>query len=150
MDKKMMSHLIQEKRDLLDSITRKEMGSLNHKNIIIIDDSPETITVLSHYLKTGHDYSLKTYLNEFEALQDIAKEPPDLIVMDIGLETINGMKLTRLIQNLDSYKGPIIYISGNASYKKDLNSLFEQDVPFFLKPIDRIEFLKTVEKLLAQ
>lgn len=150
MDKKMMGQLIKEKRELLDSITRKEMKSLQNKNIIIIDDSPETITILSRFLRSENEYSLKSYLNEFEALQDIAKEAPDLIIMDIGLQTINGLKLTKLIQNLDTYKGPIIYISATASYKKDIQTLFGKEIPFLVKPINKGELLKIIEELLGQ
>ena len=84
MDKKLMKQLLQEKKDLLDSITRKEMTQLQNKNIILIDDSPETITILSNFLKKECDYSIKSYTNEFEALEEIAKQSPDLIIMYIS------------------------------------------------------------------
>ena len=148
MDKKLMKQLLQEKKDLLDSITRKEMPQLQNKNIILIDDSPETITILSNFLKKECDYSIKSYTNEFEALEEIAKQSPDLIIMDIGLQTINGLKLTNLVHNLDSYKNPILYISATASYKKDLENLFGKEVAFLTKPINKKELLHTIEKLL--
>ena len=148
MDKKLMKQLLQEKKDLLDSITRKEMPQLQNKNIIIIDDSPETITILSNFLKQESDYTLKSFTNEFEALEEIAKQSPDLIVMDIGLQTINGLKLTNIVHNLDSYRNPILYISATASYKKELENLFGKQVAFLTKPINKKEFLQTIEKLL--
>ncbi len=81
-----MKQLLQEKKELLDSITRKEMPQLQNKNIILIDDSQETITILSNFLKKECDYAIKSYTNEFEALEEIAKQSPDLIIMDIGVQ----------------------------------------------------------------
>lgn len=144
-----MKQLLIEKQELLDSITRRDMPHLQNKNIIIIDDSPETITILSNFLKKESDYSIKSFTNEFEALEEIAKQAPDLIIMDIGLQTISGLKLTNLVQNLDSYKNPILYISATASYKKDLEALFGKEISFLTKPINKKELLNTIEKLIS-
>lgn len=123
------------------------MPQFHNKNIIIIDDSPETITILSTFLKKENDYLVKSYTNEFEALEEIAKQAPDLIILDIGLQTINGLKLTNLIKTLDSYKNPILYISATASYRKELEILFGKEIYFLTKPINKKELLKTIEEL---
>ena len=143
-----MKQLLHEKKELLDSITRRDMPQFHNKNIIIIDDSPETITILSTFLKKENDYLVKSYTNEFEALEEIAKQAPDLVILDIGLQTINGLKLTNLIKTLDSYKNPILYISATASYRKELEILFGKEVCFLTKPINKKEFLRTIEELL--
>lgn len=142
-----MKQLLIEKKELLDSITRREMPHLENKEIMIIDDSQETITILSNILKKESDYILKSYTNEFHALEEIASQSPDLIILDIGLQTVNGLKLTNIIQNLDSYKNPILYISANSSYKKDLEVLFGKEIHFLTKPIRKNELLLTIEKI---
>lgn len=143
-----MKQLLLEKKELLDSIARHDMPQLHNKNIMIIDDSAETITILSNFLKKENDYSVNSFTNEFEALEEIAKQAPDLIILDIGLQTINGLKFTNLIKTLDSYKNSILYISATPSYRKELETLFGKEIYFLTKPINKKELLQVTEKLL--
>lgn len=150
MDPKLMDALIKERRELLESIAKTEMEYLGDKNIMIIDDSEEANVLISKFLKDVGKFNIKTFEDEFAAIKEIAAEPPDLLILDILLSNVDGIKLSSMIQSLDFYHGPILYISRNPQYQIELKAFYGREVPFLRKPIDKTRFKNMVVKLLQE
>jgi CheY-like chemotaxis protein len=67
------------------------------KKILIVDDNEASITLLLGIL--GDSYELSAALNGEDALEALDEELPDLILLDVVMDGINGIDLCREIKN---------------------------------------------------
>ena len=70
------------------------------KNIVIIENNVELIKPLTYSIESTQKYKIvANYLSGEEAVQEIAKNVPHLIIMDIELDgTMNGIECTAIIK----------------------------------------------------
>ena len=128
------------------------------QNILIIDDD-EDFRISIRTLLESHNYGVSEAESGKQGLQKIRQENPDLIVLDIMMETIDeGYLLNQLIKFQKEYeqfkKIPILMVS---SIQQDPLSRFpkaagevEMITPdyYLTKPVDIPKFLELVKKLL--
>ena len=62
------------------------------KKILIADDEPHVTMILKQFLERS-DYQVTTALNGRQALAQIAKEMPDLLITDVQMPKMNGIDL---------------------------------------------------------
>jgi len=84
------------------------------KRILVVEDQEDNRQILRDLL--GHSgYELMEAENGEEALAAIAKQRPDLILMDIQLPVMDGYEVTRRLKNDPSLKSiPIIVVTSYA------------------------------------
>ena len=84
------------------------------KRILVVEDQEDNRQILRDLL--GHSgYELMEAENGEEALAAVAKQRPDLILMDIQLPIMDGYEVTRRIKNDPSLKSiPIIVVTSYA------------------------------------
>lgn len=111
------------------------METKTHKrkpNILIVDDDSISLQLLSH---TFSDlYSLTIATNADDALE-LAREAPDLILLDIQLPGMNGLDLCKAIKlesNLNEI--PIIFITGTSDIEIEEYGISLGAVDFIHKP----------------
>ncbi len=68
-------------------------------NILIVDDEPDIIEFVSYNL-SREGYKISTANNGFEAVEQVKKNKPDLILMDIMMPVMDGMKAVSEIKAL--------------------------------------------------
>jgi two-component system, sensor histidine kinase and response regulator len=73
-------------------------GRSNTSRILIVDDSSEILSVTDAIL-TSAGYETIAYTDGFIALQIMELLPPDLIILDINMPTIDGYEMTRRIRS---------------------------------------------------
>lgn len=109
---------------------------MRKQTILIVDDAPENIDLLSMIL--GADYHLKVALNGEKALE-IASNPaalPDLILLDVMMPGLDGYEVCRQLKTSTlAYKIPVIFISAlNEAHDESLG--FEAGaVDYITKPV---------------
>ena len=85
------------------------------KRILIIDDDPQVLNVLSNVLKKNI-YLIETASDAKQALLKIKAKKPDIIISDIVIPGMNGFEFTeKLKEDPKTRNIPFIYISA----KKD-------------------------------
>jgi two-component system, cell cycle response regulator DivK len=67
------------------------------KRILVVEDQPDGRQIIRDML-TGTDYEITEAENGEEALTAIAKQRPDLILMDIQLPIMDGYTATKQIK----------------------------------------------------
>src|ERR1700746_3697872 len=67
------------------------------KRILVVEDQPDSRQIIRDMV-AGTDYEITEAENGEEALAAIAKQRPDLILMDIQLPIMDGYTATRLIK----------------------------------------------------
>jgi two-component system, cell cycle response regulator DivK len=87
------------------------MGS---KRILVVEDQPDNRQIIRDLLAPT-DYEITEAENGEQALAAIAKQPPDLILMDIQLPIMDGYTATRQIKADPALRSiPIIAVTSYA------------------------------------
>ena len=68
-----------------------------NKCILIVDDSPLIVEVVSKFL-SGQGYRILTASNGIEAIEKTFRELPDLILLDVMMPRMNGYQACRLLK----------------------------------------------------
>ncbi len=113
-------------------------------NILIVDDQPDNLEVLSIILES-EGYQVKQAINGDIALKTIELQEPELIMLDIRMPDIDGYEVCqKLKSNLKTKDIPVIFLSG-LDRGIDQNKAFEVGgVDFILKPFMLEEILARV------
>ncbi len=112
--------------------------------VLIVDDEESSRLSLGRYLHVaGHDAFFARDGNL--AIEFLRKESADLVVTDLAMPGLNGLRLIREIRGIgDSI--PIVAVSGKASEQLQLAEDYGADATLF-KPVDPRLLLETVERL---
>ncbi len=144
-----MRKLIEDRHELLDAFAHKEMDHLKDKRILIIDDSDDSINLMETLIKANtRDIQVRSFKDEYEALKEISHNEYDLIILDVMLNTTDGIKIGKAIKELNIYQGPILFTSANQKYKDEINTIFKKNMNFLPKPIDKALLISNLKKLL--
>lgn len=135
----LMSSLIdyQESRH----ITRyKEFLSFEKIKVLILTDDEQTRNTLTNICKEKESIIECTAIpSAIEALIDINKISPNLLIIDLDMTAIDGIKLLQEIRNYSMLKNLVIVaISANSHEKITQNEDFPQDITFLNKPVDEL------------
>lgn len=137
-------------------ITQHTMNLNNSLNlaglrILVVDDDIDTDELLTVMLE-NLGASVTAVTSAGEALEIIAKSPPDLLLSDIGMPGIDGYMLIRLIRALPPEQGgkiPAIALTayaGELNQKKALAAGFQMHLS---KPVELEELLKITTEILG-
>ena len=84
------------------------------KCILVVEDQEDNRQILRDLLASA-DYEMTEAENGQEALDAVAKQRPDLILMDIQLPVMDGYEATRRLKGNPAYKDiPIIVVTSYA------------------------------------
>jgi twitching motility two-component system response regulator PilH len=118
-------------------------------NILIVDDSPTEIHVLTSMLEKN-GYSVSS-VNSGEAGVEAAKvEKPDLILMDVVMPGMNGFQAARQISSdAETSNIPIIIVSTKDQETDKMWGLRQGAKDYVTKPAKEKELLEKINALLA-
>jgi len=113
-----------------------------HK-ILIIDDDSGIVEVIKNAL-TKKNYEVFTASNGNEGLELVKKTPPDLILLDVMMPSMNGYEFLRALKALKIIEGkamiPVIVITA----KEEMEELFKFEgvKEYLVKPAESSELIK--------
>ena len=116
--------------------------------ILIVDDEPDILSTLKDVLE---DEGYRTYgvTTGEEALQVVDKELPDLVILDVWLEGIDGIEvLGQLKQKYPDL--PVLIISGHGTIETAIKAVKLGAYDFIEKPINLDRLLLKVEKAIEE
>ncbi|KAA3618303.1 MAG: response regulator [Calditrichaeota bacterium] len=119
-------------------------------NVLIIDDHPFTIKILTKIL-IKQDYNVFSFTNPIEVLDFLDKNETeiDLIISDLMMEQMTGMELlSKVKQNYFTSQIPFIFLSAanNDNIRKEA---FEKGaIDFFDKPVNTNLFISKIQSIL--
>ncbi len=87
----------------------KEADNSN-KRILIIDDDQFIIRVLKMKLEEG-GYQVFVARNGYEGLENFKRYNPHLLITDVNMPRMDGLKLCEIINKLEDAKPEIIVVS---------------------------------------
>jgi len=114
------------------------------KRIVIADDEPITRMDLCEILNENGYIIVGEASDGFDAIELCRKHNPDLIILDIKMPLLDGLKASKIISN-DNFDVPIILLTAYSG-KEFIEQAKEASVMGYLvKPIDERTLLTTVE-----
>ncbi len=85
------------------------------KKILAVDDEPDILKVIFFRLK-GAGYDVKTAIDGDQALEMLAQEKPDLILLDITLPTLSGYEVCKRVKSDEKLKDiPVIFLTASTA-----------------------------------
>ena len=116
--------------------------------ILIIDDQPETTTMLSKFFNSKGFQTIVTN-DPWEGLRYIQQEQFDVILLDIVMPEFNGLQIIATLATDEILKDQNIFLfSANLDCDNQVKDLLRRDGinGCFKKPMDLNEILKTITK----
>ncbi|MGB7272311.1 MAG: EAL domain-containing protein [Geitlerinemataceae cyanobacterium] len=128
---------------------RSNTARLDHHDILIVDDSPENLHLLTRIL-TKRGYKVRQAKNGTMALQSAMVLPPDLILLDIMMPGMDGYEVCqRLKANPKTVETPVIFLSALNGVLDKVKAFQMGGVDYISKPFQFEEVIARVQNQLV-
>ncbi|RLB70304.1 MAG: two-component system response regulator [Deltaproteobacteria bacterium] len=120
------------------------------KKILIVEDE-ESLLKLESILLTTKGYLVQGATTGLAALEAIASETPDLILLDIMLPELDGFEVCKQIKkNPQTRHIPIIFLSAKKTPEDLARSKEVGGDQYITKPFKSARVMEAIEKLLER
>ena len=121
------------------------------KRVVCIEDEPEMIDLVKLIL-SRKGYQVIGAMGGREGLEAIAREKPDIVLLDLMMPDMDGWEVYQKMKANDGTKSiPVIVVTAKAqSIDKVLGLHIAKVDDSITKPFGPQELLESVEKVLAQ
>jgi DNA-binding response OmpR family regulator len=118
-----------------EAVTGPVPPALLGKVVLLVDDDEELLVALAAPLRRqGFDVAVAT--DAVTAISTAVKQPPDVIVMDIGLPGGDGITVMQRLHSLPQLAGvPVLMVSGRDPERSREGALAAGAVAYFAKPV---------------
>jgi CheY-like chemotaxis protein len=104
--------------------------------VLIVDDEPFNVDVLQQELEEL-GYEAITAFNAKEALEQIKKHQPDLILLDLMMPVLDGFAVFKEVKNDNSLRDiPVIIVSAEHDSKSVVKGIKQGADDYITKPVD--------------
>ncbi len=79
---------------------RRAPGSQPRGRILVVDDEPDLVTILTKYF-TDAGYTVDAASHGGDALIAVSQYQPDVVVLDVIMEGLDGVQVLQRIRSLD-------------------------------------------------
>ncbi len=126
----------------------REDTQLSGSAILLVDDKPELLNSL-HQLVTLHGYQAEKALGGREALDKLARETYDVVLLDLIMPGVSGHDVLDYAAK-QGLECKIIVVSGDSSFSGVKHALHCGAFDFIKKPYEAGELISTMETALRQ
>jgi serine phosphatase RsbU (regulator of sigma subunit) len=124
-------------------------GAGDTADILIVDDNPTNLQLLSETLGE-RGYRVRAVTSGARALESVAAEPPDLILLDIRMPGMDGFEVCRqLKRDPRMQETPVLFISALDDLADKVSAFSAGGVDYITKPFHVEEVLARTETHLA-
>ena len=118
------------------------------KRLLVVDDEPNLLRAIAAVLR-GEGFEIATARNGRDALLQIAKSIPDLIVSDVRMPLMDGITLARQLRSAPHTKLiPIIFLTAKDEIEDRIEG-FRAGVDVYLtKPFEPDELIAVIQNIL--
>lgn len=120
----------------------------NRPVILVVDDTPDNLTLLSGLLKDS--YKVKVATSGSKAFQIARLAPPDLILLDVMMPEMDGYELCRLMKKDGQLQDiPVIFLTAKGEAEEENRGFDAGAVDYIIKPISAQTLLARVKTHIA-
>ncbi len=130
--------------------TNAESHSVEKARILIVDDEPINIKVIQKYLQEFGYNNLRGISDPTYVLENIGKEPPDLVLLDLMMPQVSGYDILSKIRSDERTSHlPVLILTASCDRSNRLKALELGASDFLGKPIDSSELAPRVRNVLS-
>jgi diguanylate cyclase (GGDEF)-like protein/PAS domain S-box-containing protein len=112
--------------------------------ILIVDDIPTNLAVISETL-TDAGFEIAIATSGKRAIEQIKREQPDLILLDIMMPNMNGLEFCSILKKSDKFKHiPIIFMTASTDIQSKVQGFKLGGVDYITKPFEAEEVVARV------
>jgi two-component system, OmpR family, alkaline phosphatase synthesis response regulator PhoP len=122
---------------------------VSKKKILIVDDE-ESLLKLASLLLTSRGYKVEAALDGKSALDSMAKDKPDLVLLDIMMPGLNGFEVCQQIKsNVSTRNIPVIMLTAKKS-SEDMSRAEQLGAEQYItKPFRSAHLIETIKQTLS-
>ncbi len=121
----------------------------NKGNILIVDDLPENLQLLSDAL-FKLEYTVRSVTSGRMALKTVQVKRPDVILLDVKMPEMDGYQVCRLLKQDESFSSiPVIFISALDDVFDKLTAFNSGGIDYITKPFQIEEVVARLENQLT-
>ena len=117
------------------------------KHILLVDDDELLVRSLAYTLE-GAGYRTTMANSAWEGLSRIEQDPPDLILLDIGLPDMDGLSMLRRIQK--NHQTPVIFLTARRRELDEVLGLELGAEDYITKPFSEDILLARIKTVLRR
>lgn len=119
-------------------------------SILVVEDSPTMRQLITFAMKRIANAKVIEATDGVDALKKLSSEKIDLILADINMPVMDGLKLVSLLKNNESYrKIPVIIITTEGAKEDRERAMAIGANAYLPKPIQTQELIKLVSSFLG-
>lgn len=117
------------------------------KRILIVDDDADLVRIVEEML-AGRGWSVGTALSGEEALREVRRDPPDLVLLDIMMPRMNGLEVLREVRALVP-AARVVMITAFGDVGTYLEAMDLGACAYVGKPFETEELVATINRCLS-
>jgi two-component system KDP operon response regulator KdpE len=115
--------------------------------ILIVDDEPSILATMAPLLR-GRGYEVSTATSGHAALEAVERQPPQLVILDLGLPDLDGIEVARRLR--EGRAIPILVLSARGAEQDKVAALDAGADDYVTKPFGAEELLARVRAALRR
>ena len=120
-------------------------------HFLVVEDSPTMRQLITFALKRVHGSKIVEASDGIDALKKLSGQKFDILLTDINMPIMDGLKLVSLVRSNDQHKDmPIIIITTEGAEEDRKKGIALGANAYLSKPIQTAELLKLVGQLLKK
>ncbi|MGZ4165830.1 MAG: response regulator [Solirubrobacteraceae bacterium] len=119
------------------------------RSVLIVDDEPTIVEVVARYLDRA-GYATRTAGNGEQALQAAAEERPDLVVLDLMMPGIDGLRVMRRLRDQTAEPIGVILLTARGEESDRVVGLRLGADDYVVKPFSPVELVARVDAVLRR
>jgi len=120
---------------------------MNKPVVLVVDDEPQILRVMRASLPI-RGYEVLTASTAAEALNQVSRQVPDLVILDLAMPEMSGLEVCRRVREFSSV--PIIVLSAKGSESDKVAALDLGADDYVTKPFGMDELLARVRAVLRR
>jgi len=122
---------------------------MTNVKVLVVEDSPTMRQLIVFALKRIRGFQIAEANDGVDGLKKLSADRYDLILTDINMPIMDGLKLVSMVRNDPNYKEtPIIVITTEGATEDRERALALGANEYITKPIQTMQILETVKKLM--
>ena len=114
--------------------------------VLVIEDDQTTAEAIQLCLEIHRpDVTLKATASGLEGMRLFRSEPPDVVILDLGLDDIDGMDVLRMIRQLSDV--PVLIVSARDELESLIMGKKLGADGYIVKPFGYSDFLSHLDKV---
>jgi len=120
------------------------------QTVLLVDDNTQNLELLEAYMEDLPEVRVVTARDGLDALERVAEESPDLILLDVMMPRMSGFHVCKQIKSDPKTRETILVMVTALNEASDIERAAECGTDDFItKPVDRRAIVGLVRNLLA-